>query len=251
MHSYMTALGFPVTTEQDFRHYVYLASEFGKKIETPNGSYTLWEVGSGIELWVQTNLHKRILGMKPHFHGPTSMRVGLIKHVSRQQQTILDGAFYAEAAPKTDDPESGEYPFVFDLPDYDTYHAVFLPCIVPAQLAAFAHRLTGFIDEKTYLASQNQSIKFAVESIIPTGLFTPPGKPKEPPVAEVILNGRVLDTARLINPVTGQRFYWARVRTLGGEMDVVADPQIVQGSLVQDGIVHGTFWLSGRLLSEH
>ncbi len=251
MPSHMTALGFPVTTEQDFRHYVYQASEFGRKIETPNGSYTLWEVGSGIELWVQTNLHKRILGMKPHFRGQTSVRVGLMKHVSRQQQTILDGAFYAWTNPVTDDPESGTSPFVFDLPDYDTYHTVSLPCIIDAQLAAFAHRLIGFANEETYLASQNKDIKFAAESLIPIGLFTPAGKHKEPPLAEIILNGRVLETARLTNPVTSQKFYWARIRTLGGEMDVVADPQIVQGNLVQDGIIHGTFWLSGRLISEY
>ncbi len=248
MPSHMTALGFPVTTEQDFRHYVYQASEFGRKIETPNGSYTLWEVGNGIELWVQTNLHKRILGMKPHFRGQTSMPVGLMKHVSRQEQTILDGAFYAWADPITDDPESGKFPFVFDLPDYDTYHAVLLPCTTDVQLAAFAHHLTGFANEETYMASQHEDIKFAPESLISSGLFTPEGKIKEPPLAEIIFNGRVLETARLTNPVTRQKFYWARVRTTGGVVDVVADPQIVQGQVVQDGIVNGTFWLSGRLL---
>ncbi|GAC1366153.1 MAG: hypothetical protein NVS2B12_27660 [Ktedonobacteraceae bacterium] len=247
-HMNMTALGFPVTTEQDFRHYVYHASEFGRKIETPNGSYTLWEVGNGIELWVQTNLHKRILGMKAHFHGQSRMRVGLIKHVSWQEQTILDGAFYAWANPPTGDPEAGAFPFVFDLPDYDTYHAVLLPCITDVQLAAFARHLTGFSDEATYMASRDADMKLAPGSLIPSGLFTPDGKAKEPPLAEVIFNGRVLETARLANPVTSQKFYWARVRIPGGEMDVVADPQIVQGTLVQNGIVNGAFCLSGRLL---
>jgi len=248
MPSHMTTLGFLVTTEQDFRHYAYQASEFGEKIETPNGSYTFWEVGNGIELWVQTNLHKRIIGMNPHFRGRASMRAGLVKYVSRKEQTILDGSFYAWANPITNDPTSGMFPFVFDLPDYDTYHPILLPCIIDVQLAAFAHHLIGFADEATYTASQHKDLKFAPESLVPSGLFTPTGKIKEPPQAEIIFNGRVLETARLVNPVTSQKFYWARVRTLGGEMDVVADPQIVQGQVVQDGIVNGTFWLSGRLL---
>jgi hypothetical protein len=98
------------------------------------------------------------------------------------------------------------------------------------------------------MASQNKDITFAPKSLIPSGLFTPSGKIKEPPLAEIIFNGRVVETARVANPVTGQKFYWARVHTLGGELDVVADPQIVQGNVVQDGIVNGTFWLSGRLL---
>jgi hypothetical protein len=83
MYSHLTTLGFPITTEQDFRHYAYAASEFGEKIETTRGSYTLWRLGSGIELWVQTNLHKRIIGMNPHFSGATSMRVFLTKPVIR------------------------------------------------------------------------------------------------------------------------------------------------------------------------
>jgi len=51
-----------------------------------------------------------------------------------------------------------------------------------------------------------------------------------------------------LNPLTQQPFYWARVRTYGGIFDVVADPQIVQGTIVQNGIVGGLFWLSGTLL---
>lgn len=46
-----------------------------------------------------------------------------------------------------------------------------------------------------------------------------------------------------------QEFCWAKVRTLGGEMDVVADPQILEGFLVKDGVVSGSFWLSGRILN--
>src|SRR5579871_568043 len=104
MPSHMTTLGFPVTTEKDFRHYVFAASEFGRKIESPNGSYTLWEPGIGIELWVQTNLHKRIIGMNLHFSGHSRMRVGLIRRIVKIGRSILDGAFYAWADPQKDEP---------------------------------------------------------------------------------------------------------------------------------------------------
>jgi hypothetical protein len=59
-------------------------------------------------------------------------------------------------------------------------------------------------------------------------------------------SGHVIDTHMLINPVTSQKFYWAQVSTLGGIFDIVADPQVVQGTLAKDGVVCGNFWLSGR-----
>jgi hypothetical protein len=250
MPSHMTTLGFPVTTEKDFRHYVFEASEFGEKIEALNGSYTLWALGNGIELWVQTNLHKRILGMNPHFGGHSRMKVWLSKRITRIEQSILDGALYAWAEPQEGTSESGHYPFVFDLPDYDLHHDVQIPGIATLQLAAFAHELQGFESEGAYMEAQSGGMEFAVESFIPSGLFVPgpKGGAREKPLSQAIFSGRVLVAQILTNPVTDQRFYWARVRTLGGEVDVVADPQVVRGKVVRNGIVKGTFWLSGRLV---
>lgn len=67
MSQHLTALGFPDSTEQDFRRYVYQAIEFGETLVSDHGSYTCWKPGYGIELWVQANSHHRLLGMNPHF----------------------------------------------------------------------------------------------------------------------------------------------------------------------------------------
>ena len=247
MTSNMISLGFPVTTEQDFRHYVYQATEFGRKIETPNGSYTLWEIGSGIELWVQTNLHRRIIGMNPHFQGLGRMQVGLSRRITRRSHSILDGAFYAWTNPQADNPSSGEFPFVFDLPDYDTYLDLQLPSLERVQLAAFAYTLRGFKDEREYMNFTREGSKTESEPLVSCGLFSSNNKVTSAPCSEMSMNGRILETARLTNPVTGQKFYWARVRIAGGTIDVVADPQVVQGPLIAKGMLSGKFWLSGRL----
>lgn len=247
MPNHMSTLGFPVTTEQDFRHYVYQTSEFGQKIEAKNGSYTYWPVGNGIELWVQTNHHKRIIGMNPHFRGYTRMPVGITERLPRYPHSLLDGAFYGWANPQSNDPTSGTFPLVFDLPDYDVYDKLSIPNIYSVQIAAFALDLTAFASEAAYIHAQTDITKLAPESFIPSGLFTPRGQPRQPAQAQAILSGHVLDTSKLINPVTSQKFYWAQVQTLGGLFDVVADPQVIQGPLVKDGVVRGVFWLSGRL----
>ncbi|SRR5258708_29687681 len=245
---YMSTLGFPVTTEQDFRHYAYETTEFGHKIETRNGSYTYWIIGNGIELWVQTNHHKRLLGMNPHFSGSTRMPVSITARLPRYERNILEGAFYAWATPQISNVETNLFPFVFDLPDYDVYDPLELPRSVTIQLAAFANNLQGFENEEAYMASPSGKTKLTSKSFIPSGLFTLRKGMRLPAQAQAVFSGQVLDTEMIINPVTMLKFYWARLNTLLGEIDLVADPQVVQGKIVKHGIIHGEFWLSGRIM---
>jgi hypothetical protein len=67
------------------------------------------------------------------------------------------------------------------------------------------------------------------------------------PEAYAILTGHVLETSIITNPITDSDFCWAKIRTLGGELDMVADPLMLNGFLVKGGIISGSFWLSGRL----
>ncbi len=241
---HMMTLGFSVTTAQDFRHYVYQASEFGQRLEAKHGAYTQWVIGNGIELWVQTNLHRRIIGMNPHFNGKTRMRVTITERIPRSPHSILDGAFSAWANPLVNTSESSRYPFVFDLPDYDLYEELCLPTTIYIQLTAFAYELRGFETEEVYKTktSQRAGKKGPVES------FLSSGRAKKPAQAEAMFSGRVLNVRMITNPVTSQKFYYAQVSVLGNELDVVADPQVVQGKVVKGGIVRGAFWLSGRLI---
>lgn len=249
MPSHMSTLGFLVQAREDFVGLARQTVGVGSRIEVSGpGSYQVWSPGEGIELWAQLDQRGEVIGLNPHFSGETRMRAGLIRRISRPRDSALDGAFYASANPPEDNPAHGAYPFVFDTPDYRAYDALQLPEIIPVQLAAFAHSLKAFDDEQAMRASDGGGIgSMAAESCIPSGTFTPDGKTIDPPKAEVIFCGRVLETSRLTNPFTRRSFYWARMRTLGGEVDVVADPEIIKGTIVRDGIVGGTFWLSGRL----
>lgn len=247
MASHLTTLGFLVTTEQDFRHYVFQASEFGQKIVSEHGSYTLWTPGRGIELWVQTNVHRKLLGMNPHFSGRARMRMRLTMRIPRYEQSRLDGAFYGWVEARQDDQQA--FPLVFDLPDYDTYHDLELPTISMVQLTGFALSVTGYANEEAFRAAQQDSVaKHAIEYISAASFPDAKRRGYGQLPAQAILSGHVLASEMIMNPVTEQRFYWARVRTMGGELDVVADPQVVQGRLVRGGILCGSFWLSGRLL---
>lgn len=247
MPSHLSDIGFHVESDQDFEELALQACREGQTFPNSTGTYVRWAPGAGVELWAQLDQDDEVIGLNPHFQGESSMKVGLTERVSRPNDSPLDGAFYAWANPQTDDPQSGEYPFVFDVPNYQLCNPR-LPTIVQVQLAAFAHSLETFESEAAYEQSQSE-VKFASQSFIPAGLFTPDGEMTEPPQAHAIFTGHVLETSLITNPVTDAIFCWARVQTLGGEVDVVADPETLEGTIVKGGVLSGSFWLSGIVLT--
>jgi hypothetical protein len=228
----------------DFQQLALKTCEEGQAFKTADGTYMKWSPGAGIELWAQLDHYEEIIGLNPHFRGKGQMRVGFVERITRPDGTILDGAFYGWANPSDDVVTDGEFPFVFDIPNYKICDAQ-LGSAVSVQLAAFAHELHSYKNEKEFDKSQAKRLNFASRSFIPSGLFTPEGEDTTPPQAYAIFTGHVLDTSLITNPVTGLTFCWSHVSTLGGEVDVVADPVLLNDVITKGGVVTGSFWLSG------
>ncbi len=218
------------------------------RLKCPQGTYLHWSSPSGVELWLQVDADNSLVGMNPHFSGESAVRVGLNGRVVRSDGTSLDGAFQGWADPTGDDPESGCYPFVFDSPDFQLHQDLRFPAIVKAQVAAFAQEVSFFPSPDAYAASQTGEVKFASESFIPSGLFSPAGERTEPPAARAVFTGRILKTETRENELTGRRFWWALVETYGGTFDVIIDPELLERTPKVGGVLFGGFWLSGRLL---
>jgi hypothetical protein len=241
MPSHMSSVGFPFSSNEEFADLAMTAATQGEPIQVSGGTYYRWSPGAGVELWAQSDQDGQLIGLNPHFGGAARMRVGLLERIARERDSALDGAFYGWVDPAENDPENGQYPFAFDVPDFKRHDALLLPAIATVQIAAFAHSLSAFESDEAFQAREPDKVKMAAESCIPSGTFS------SPPKSTVIFNGHVRNTTRLTNPHTERSFYWARVRTLGGEFDVVADPGIVNGAIVQGGVIGGSAWLSGRI----
>jgi hypothetical protein len=235
----MSSIGFPFSTNEEFADLAMTAATQGKPVQVSGGTYYRWSPGAGVELWAQADQDGRLIGLNPHFGGAARMRVGLIERIAREHDSALDGAFYGWADPEENDPENGQYPFAFDLPDFKRHGRLALPAIVSVQLAAFAHSLSAFESDEAFRSGETHMM--AAESCIPSETFS------SPPQSTVVFYGHVLEAAQLANPHTERTFCWARVRTLGGEHDVVADPEIVKGAIVQGGVIGGSVWLSGLI----
>jgi hypothetical protein len=86
--------------------------------------------------------------------------------------------------------------------------------------------------------------KFAAQFFIPSGLFS--GENEAQPYA--LFAGFIRSHERIINPPYGIAFHHFTVETLGGTFDVVAEDELVPTAPTIGGILHGSFWMSGRIL---
>ena len=249
MASHMSSIGFPIQTIEEVKVLGKRAvAQATQTLTIPGlGHYRVWSPGAGVEIWGHVNPQIQILGLEPHFNGEARMQVRLVKRVLHAKNTILEGAFYGWANPHAGVTADGDYPFCFSAPDYRMHDTLTLPCEVSVQLVAFPREFLAFENQDQARSSNTWMSQMAPESCIPSGLFLPGGGKIDPPKPEIMFRGTVQETSRLTNPDTGLHLCWARVRTLGGELDVVVDPTIVKGTIKKSGTVGSMCWLSGRI----
>lgn len=245
MASNFSTIGLPIASQEDLSALADRIGPLAERLAAPGGAYFRWSDPSGAEIWLQVSANNELIGMNPHYAGQSAVRVGLTARLASAGPSELDGSFHGWADPAGDAPDTGCYPFVFDAPDYRLHEELSLPARKDVQIAAFAHEITAFETVAAYEASQTGDLKYASQSFIPSGLFTPAGDSTVPPQARAIFTGHVLVAEEKINVLTGRAFYWALVETLGGTYDLVIDSSLLPGAPAVGGVISGSFWLSG------
>lgn len=216
-------------------------------IPVGQGTYWHWKSACGAEMWLQVNSENECVGVTPCYSGDARIRVRVTSRISRPDDSPLEGAIHGWADPGNDS-EGGAYPFVFDVADYARHVALNFPSVVEAQIAAFAHDVSIHASVAAYDQIESDGPRFASQSFIPSGLFSSDGN-STPPGSMAILTGHVVATATKINALTGSSYYWAEVASLGGSFDVVIDPALCDEAPKTGGVISGSFWLCGRILT--
>lgn len=244
MVSHFSTIGLPIKSNEEFMEYAGLVYEMGERLDTGKGTYLKLALGGGVELWGQANEADEMIGLNPHFKGTSVSTVRLTGKVEDPAATALDGQVYAEAEPGEE--EEFTYPFVFDLPNL-ALHEINFPVLKEVQLAAFAHELSIYANEEAYSQAQKGEggRNLATEFFIPSSLFEE--EATSLPDSTAIFGGRVLSVKKIKNSHTDKPFYYAKVQTLGGEIDIVADPELVTEEITDESIISGSFWLTGQI----
>jgi hypothetical protein len=245
MANHFVQIGFAIESAEQFGAFINQLAPRCEVRSVDGGAYLVWS-SDGVEIYLQGNDQRELIGAHPHFAGPARMSVRIDAAVERPEHTPLDGAWHAWANPTAGDDRSGDFPFVFDAANFRQSADVALPRNTHVQLAAFAHEIETFATEEEYTAGTAVDGKpgFASESFVPAGLFVK----DTPPSAHAIFSGHVLAARLMRNGLTGRSFHHLHVRTLGGEVDVVAAENMIAKPIAPGHIVTGKFWLSGVIV---
>jgi hypothetical protein len=240
--SNLSDIGFPTKSNEELNDLVERWLRDVTEIRCPKGTYLTFSDPSGAQIYLQMDTSGEFTGLNPYYAGSSRRRVYITGLIERDSSP-LDGGLHAWANAEKED--EGDYPFVFDVPDIFTAPTDF-PKVAEIQLNAFAtNDLEMFETEDAFFAAQAGEPKFAAQSFIPIGLFRE--NDGIPPQAHGRFAGQVKDFARKTNHLTGTDFYWFLVETLGGEIDVVSDPNYVKIEPRTGAILSGSFWLTGRI----
>jgi hypothetical protein len=250
MASHFSDIGFEIGSTDEILALARALPTGTPRIGTAAGDYLRWSPGGGAELWFQRSPEQQLIGMNPHFDAQTRTRVRLTRREPDPKHP-LDGGFHlwldpAPVDPEDQDPAVGASPLFVDVPDFRAYDHFVPPLELDAAIAAFAHRLEVYASEEELRATGS---KMATESLIPSGLFFPGGPSREPPAAEAIFYGSVQAAEVRRNGATNREFLWARVRTYGAMLEIVADPSLASRPPTAGDIIGGTFWMSARFPS--
>jgi len=247
LSNHLATLGFTGIDGSDLESLAKKCFQNGKATRGKHGTYIVWPLGNGIEVWIQLSLEEELVGINPHFFGKTRTSAGLMLRVPRDGFP-MDGGFVALAQPYGNDPIRGAFRFVFDTPNYLTHEELKLPVITTVQLTAFAQQI-AFVDSDKDFASlaARQGASLTSEAFVPLGFA---GKNREPlaePVASAMVCGLILDGQQITNPMTKVPFWRLRIRNVAGEMDVVASAELVPRPPKLGGVIQCSAWISGRI----
>jgi len=242
----MSAIGFAVTPEE-LQQLVLHGAQQAARFDTAVGAYLKWEVGAGVELWLQVNAANEIVGCNPHYAGSGRLGAAIIETVAAPGRP-LDGHGFGWAAPSDPaNPYSGIHAFAANLPDFAYVdERILIPPVVTLQVAAFAAGIASFPTELAFVESEwgqkigAQSATETWQQLEVDGL----------PQPEVFLSGWVGASETLINPVTEQQFHALTLRTEAGTIDVVCDLQTAPRRPAAGTVAAGSFWLSARAAVE-
>lgn len=251
--SNLSDVGFPVRGQQDVNELIEAVLRRVERVPCSHGYYLRFTDISNAQLYLQANDADELVGFNPHFDGQSRLSFGILEAVEGENSE-LDGSFYGWLNPLgggENDELTGDFPLVFDVPDFRINQIEKFPHLCRIQLTAFAAPdFQIFETAQDFRENQQTGFeKLEVQSFVPSGLFVEEGAELPPLRSTAVISGTIKSFARRTNSFSGADFFSFSVETDGGEIDVVADSKLVTTEPQNGALICGNFWLSGRIIA--
>ena len=258
MANNLSTIGFAFSDDDGFRAAMLgCAGKIRDTTPCSGGAYGIWKSGNGAEIWFHLGRaddgETEILGLTPYFEGESLVKLRITNAISDAADNAYEGALQGWVV--ADGEAEGSYPVVFHAVDFAVHRDSAWPEIRNVRLTGFARELQAFASDAAYYAARGapdaESLKLAAHAFIPLGLFNAANDNALAPTGSAstaVLTGTVLAHRDLTNEETGGRFIWLLVQSLEAAFDVVADPAVISGEIVDGGVIEASVMLFGRIV---
>ena len=240
--SHLSDIGFGFSGPEEFLRFVEQIAnlESNTSFASDDGFYNLWTPGAGVELWVCANEDLQLAGCSLHFAGDGRMQA----YITQSYPVVdsnLRGTIYAWLTPEDEtNPYTGRTPLAAAVPMFNCISEVAL------RFPLVTLQITGFVEG--FLECFDPSSEFAPEATLEPPWF---GNPEMQPEPNAVIAGTIVTANLLTNPETEKEFWHVLVDTMGGTVDLVADPAaVVDGPPKMGQRCRASCWISAQIVSE-
>lgn len=267
MVSTLSSIGFDIpSADYGRRLMAELAQYASRRISTIPGDYAVWRSGSGAELWFHVEGERglyghiqegRVVSFQPFFACEGQVAVTVTELMQRPDDSGFEGVAAAVAA-------NGGFQIAFGAVDYAVHTRRTLPLEVNVKLLGFAQGLSLFATEDAFHAAARRAAlpvkSFVGDRHIAVGRADNDNLPERRrlvvietnkayvPRTSARLSGVVVQYKTLKNEVSERAYHWFLVDGPGGLYDVVADRDLVTGTVTPGMIIETEASFSGRFV---
>jgi len=247
---HLAALGIGSSSVEERQNQVRRILKESKAHSQRADSMTLrWQDPSGAELWIYVDESGTMKSVQPHFAGGPRIRLELQAIVERPEVSPYDGGFLGLTQEGGSNPSlGGGFPMVFDAPDFPDVKDAFLTAKHDVELAGFAVELNVYPTEEAFREAQPDLKPLGVPAFLPAGMVAQVEGGQ--PTAHALMVGRVLESERVTNQLSGREIIRLQMETPAGPMDLIVDPDLVEGLPEVGFVLQAGAWLSGRIAPE-
>ena len=275
------AIGFPCEIDRTTAKTMDdISANPSKRVASVAGEYRVWRGGSGAEIWLhypkplavkaraakppqapkpvqapsaQASVAKADLGelqgMTIFHRGASDIKMRLDRRMAISKQNPLDGVCLAYLDDLTGSGRPA--PFVFEQVGFaaEPFQGAISARV---QILGLAQKVWAYAREKDYLAATPPKrligpgalTMVEPEDVAEAGLVY-----KTKPATLWLVTGVIRRSMRLVNPLTGASYAWVLLATDRGEIDLVANPAVIQGDISAGHTLQTVASMCGRIIA--